>query len=389
VRKQASVQISPVALPLLYVLAPEARPSWDKYPPAGCFGDQLLLARALVDLRERGSLAGVRLLNAAARLSMTACLPPPWSAELAAAMVAAGVGDGRATLAALGQPARAVLADRIATSVSPIAGTARALLRELPSAPPYRLTLSTLGPVALHRDGVPVAAPALRRERVRQLLAYLLIHERPSRSAVTAALWPDLDESAAGRNLRVTLAYLQGVLEPDRGELDPPYFLRSSGGTMHLIVDESLAVDAVRFETCLAAAEQLERNGAPSAALASYQEATDSYHGDFFADLPDVEWLAPERDRLRLRFVESAVRAGNLVLARGDADRARRLAERAIAADGWSETGYQLLIAAHLAHGDRVSAHRTLRRCHQMLHELGVAAQQRTLALARQLEAGG
>jgi len=385
VLKQSSVQISPVALPLLYVLVPEARAAWDKYPPTGCFRDQLLLARALVDLRERGSLAGVRALSAAARRSMTATLPPPWSAELAAAMVAAGVGDGRATLAELGQPARSVLGEKIATSASPIAGTVRALLRELPSAPPYRLGLTTLGPVSLYRDGAPVAAPALRRERVRQLLAYLLIHDRPSRSAITAALWPDLDESAAGRNLRVTLTYLQGVLEPERRELDSPYFLRSAGGTLHLIVDESLTVDAVLFEASLEEAGRLERHGAPSAALTAYQKATDRYHGDFFADLPRTDWLQPERDRLRLRFVEAAVRAGDLLLARGGVDGARQLAERAIAADAWSETGYQLLISAQLAHGDRVSAHRTLRRCQQMLHELGVAAQQRTLALGRQL----
>jgi DNA-binding SARP family transcriptional activator len=386
VRSRAVVQVSPAALPLVYVLVPEVRERWDATPAAGCFAEAQQVARALVELREHGTLTAVRALPPDARMVVRAQLPIPWATELAVAMVAAGRSDGRDLLADLGHGARPALRAQSRSAVTPIAVAARSLLRELPAAPAYRLRLRTLGPLELRRDGVVVTAPELRRERVRQLLGYLLVHGRAVRPAITAALWPDLDEVAASRNLRVTLAYLQNVLEPDRGELDPPYFLRSTGPVLGLVVDGALEVDATEFDRSLDEAAVLERQGAPSAALAAYRRAADLWGGDFLVGVPSGEFLEMERDRLRGRFVASAVRAGHLLLARGEATAAGTLAERALRADQWSESAYQLLIAVHLATGDLTGARRSLRRCHRMLRELGVPAHQRTVTLGRRLQ---
>jgi DNA-binding SARP family transcriptional activator len=244
-----------------------------------------------------------------------------------------------------------------------------------------------LGRLELHRDGVPVVAPELRRERVRQLLAFLLTHDRPTRSAITAELWPDLDEAAAGKNLRVTLAYLNNLLEPERGDLEAPYFVRSAHGCLQFVADEAIEIDSRRFEEHLDEAARLERQGVPSAALAAYLDACALWRGEFFADVTADDWLQWERDRLRGRFVTAAVRAGNLLLARGEPDPAGQLADRALVADPWAEPAYQLLISVALAVGDLARADRELRRCQRALRELGAPAQQRTVALARQLRA--
>lgn len=392
VRTQVAVMVHPAALPLLYVLVPEARPCWDDEPAPGCFGETHRLARALVGVRERGSLAEVRELPPNAARVAWAQLPQPWAAELAVALVAAGRDEARELLAEGGQRARGVLKAQSRSAVPAVADAARRLLRELPAVPAHRLRLRVLGPLELLRDGEQVTAPDLRRERVRQLLGYLLVHERPTRTAVAAALWPDLDEAAAARNLRVTLTYLQNLLEPDRDEQDPPYFLRSSGPVLHLAVDGAVAdgaleLDALEFERLLEEAAALEAQGALSAALTAYQRAAALWDGDYLVDVPDDEWLQWERDRLRDRFVRAAVRAGHLLLARGDCAAARRLAERALRAEQWSEPAYQLLIAVHLALGDRAGASRSLHRCQQMLRDLGVAPQQRTRFLAGQLRA--
>jgi LuxR family maltose regulon positive regulatory protein len=387
VRSRAVVQVSPAALSLLYVLVPEVRERWDAVPPVGCYVEAQQVASALVDLREHGSLASVRTLPPNARQIVRAQLPVPWATELAVAMMAAGRPDGRTLLADLGHPARPTLRAQSRSAIAPIAAAARMLLREIPAVPAYRLQLRVLGPLELRRDGVAAAAPELRRERVRQLLGYLLVHGRATRAAITAELWPDLDEAGAGRNLRVTLAYLQHVLEPDRGELDPPYFLRSTGSALHLVVDGALEVDAQEFDRLVDEAAVLERQGAPSAALAAYQRAAELWGGDYLVDVPYGDSLQLERDRLRTRFVTSAVRAGHLLLARGDAAAARALAERALRADEWSESAYQLVIAVDLAAGDLVNAQRSLRRCHRMLRELGVPAHQRTVTLGSQLQA--
>jgi LuxR family transcriptional regulator, maltose regulon positive regulatory protein len=383
----AVLQTSPAALPLLYVLVPEIRAHWDADPPPGCFAEVQRLARALVDMRERGSLVAVGQLPRGARRVMCAVLPVPWTTELAVGMVVAGQDEGRARLEELGTRARATLRAQSSAAPGPVAATARRLLREIPAPPAHRLRLRILGPLELRRDGAVVVPPELRRERVRQLLGYLLCHERPTRTAVMADLWPDLDEAAAGRNLRVTLAYLQNVLEPDREELDPPYYVRTPGSVLHLVIDGALEVDAMQFERSLDEAARLERQGAPSAALIAYERAVDLWAGDYLVDVTGGDWLEWERDRLRGRFVAAAVRAGDLFLARNDAPKARTLAERALRADAWSENAYQLLVAAQLATGDLVNAHRTLQRCHQMLRELGVGQQPRTLALGRRLAA--
>jgi DNA-binding SARP family transcriptional activator len=379
-------RVSTAAVPLQYVLLPEVRQVWDAGTPPGCFRPVLQLARALVAIREEGSLEQVAGLPAEARAIMRAVLPAPWTAELALGMVASGVQEGQALVEELGPRARATLRALSGAGPAPVAATARRLLRELPAAPPARLELRVLGPMQLRRNGVPVVARELRRERVRQLLGYLLTHDRPTRAAVTADLWPDLDEAAAARNLRTTLAYLQDLLEPERGESGAPYFVRSAGPVLHLVAGDALRVDVVDFERHLDEAARLERQGAPSAALAAYEQALRLWDTDYLPDLGGGDWLEWERDRLRGRFVAAAVRAGELLLARGDAGAARTLGERALRVDVWCEEAHQLLVSALLEAGDAADARRALRRCLQVLGDLGAPAQPRTLALARRLE---
>ncbi|SET99303.1 BTAD domain-containing putative transcriptional regulator [Geodermatophilus poikilotrophus] len=389
-RNSGTIRVSPVALPLLYVLVPEVRGRWDADPPPGALADLHAGARALVQLREHGpTTPAVGALPPSVWPVLRALLPVPWVAELALGMVAAGQDGARALIEELGPAARVTLRTQAATAPPTLAATARSLLRAIPAVPNARLHLRVLGPLELRRDGAVVAAPELRRERVRQLLGYLLVHDRPTRTAITSELWPDLDDAAAGRNLRVTLTYLQNLLEPDRGELDPPYFLRSAGPVLHLVTDGALEIDVLQFERALDEAARLERQGAPSAALSAYLRAAELWGGDLLADVTGASWLEWERDRLRSRFVSSAVRAGNLLLARGDTTTARTLAERALRADNCSEDAHQLLVAVHLADGDLVDAHRALRRCQQMLRELGVPPQPRTRALAQRLSPRG
>jgi DNA-binding SARP family transcriptional activator len=255
----------------------------------------------------------------------------------------------------------------------------------VPVVPGYRLRLCLLGPVELHRDGQPVGHPDLRRERVRQLLSYLALHPRTTRQRVAAELWPDLDDEAAGRNLRVTLTYVQRVLEPDRRGSDPPYFLRADGPALELSVGNWLAIDAHEFDRYLAEAEGAERAGSALLALPTYQHALALYRGDFCISQPDADWAALERDRLRLRYLTAAIRVGELLLADGDEHTPLRLGHAALHAEPWSEAAYRLLISTHLARGEHAQARRTLVRCHAMLADLQVEPEPQTQMLTRRL----
>jgi DNA-binding SARP family transcriptional activator len=251
--------------------------------------------------------------------------------------------------------------------------------------PGYRLRLCLLGPVELHRDDQPAGHPDLRRERVRQVLSYLAMHPRTTRQRVAAELWPDLDDEVAGRNLRVTLTYVRRVLEPGRRASDPPYFLRADGPALELSVGRWLTIDVREFDRYVDEAEKAERQGPARLALPAYQRALALYRGDFCAGQPDADWAALERDRLRLRYLTAAVRAGELLLADGDEQTPLRLGHEALHAEPWSEAAYRLLISTHLTRGEHAQARRTLARCRAMLADLQVEPEPQTLWLTRRL----
>jgi DNA-binding SARP family transcriptional activator len=239
--------------------------------------------------------------------------------------------------------------------------------------------------MTVQRDALVVQHPALRRERVRAFLAFLLLHRETTRAAAAFALWPDFDERSAGNNLRVTLNHLIDLLEPERGEGEAPFFVRSDGTSLVLVTRE-VTVDVDRFENLIASARAHEGNGAPSLALPLYVEAAELYRGELFADVSDAEWLDLAREQARSRFVTSAVRAAQLLAAMGEVDLAMSHAQRALETDPWSEDAYGVLVEAALLEGDRSSAGRLLSKCSEMLNDLGLSPSRTTERLRRKLE---
>lgn len=258
---------------------------------------------------------------------------------------------------------------------------ARRLLRALPTPPAEPLTIRVLGPPALERGGVEISHPDWRRERVRSLLSLLVARRRITRSEAQTALWPDLDEVAGGANLRTTLNYLHRVLEPERQVGDATFQVRADGDILRL-EHQHLTVDAWELESHLDAAAAAESAGTPSVALAAYEAALDLWHGDYLEGVYD-DWAIPERDRLRARFLAASVRAGELLIAKGEADRALTIATRAVETEPWSEPAHRLSIAAHLARRDCASARRALGRCHAALDEMGAEPTRETVMLER------
>jgi LuxR family maltose regulon positive regulatory protein len=382
------LRICPATLPLYYLLVPESRAEWDTTDLRGAFGTAHRLAQALVAIRERDGTPDPLAVDPADLMLAPAHLPVPWTTELGVGLAARGRPEGSALVRALGPGARPTLRGIEESAAEPLAQVARRMLARVPALPRHRLAVSVLGPLVVARDGEEVDDANVRRERVRQLLGYLVVHHRVSRVTASTMLWPDLDETVAARNLRVTLNYLQNVLEPDRDERDAPFFLRTRGTTLELVDDAALEVDAWAFEKDLQEADRAEHQGAPSVALEANLRAVERYRGDLLPDLTRDEWASHERDRLRRRYLTAALRAGNLLLARSDTDRPEDLATRTLAAEPWSEQAYQLLIATLLARGDRAAARRALDQCFEMLDELGAQASAETLDLVQQIKHG-
>jgi DNA-binding SARP family transcriptional activator len=206
-----------------------------------------------------------------------------------------------------------------------------------------------------------------------------------SRTEVMAESWPDLSDRAAGGNLRVTLAYLLRILEPDRHEGDAVYFIRQNGAARRLVTD-MLDIDVDNFNAHLDDTAAAESDGAPSAALGYYIAATYLYSGELLADLPKRGLGGLRTERCRARFVRAAVRAGELLAAAGDLEQAEHLAGRALAVDEWSEPAYAILVTAALARGERSAAMRILEQCATMLVALEVEPSELTCRLIRRVQ---
>ena len=371
-----------------YVLLPETRAHWDARPLRGHLRTGHLLAQAVVAVREGRADPALHDLALPEPGLVRAALDIRLAVELAVGLVEAGrSAEGRTLLAAIGPPGRAALRD-LTSSGHRQSRPAKVLLAGVPAAPARRTSLSVLGSLSLRRDdreGELVVDPDLRRTKLRAMLGCLVVQRQTTRAAVTAALWPDLDERAAANNLAVTLSRLQGVLEPWRQRGEPGYLLRLDGQALRLVAGDHLYIDVDDFERHLAAATKAEADGIPSLALTHDLAATGLYRGELFADLAEAEWFALDRERHRTRFVGAAVRAGQLLLGRSQPDEAEAVARRALAVDRGAEGAYAVLVGAAIARRDYAGANRQLARCLDALHELGAEPSAITRQLHRRL----
>jgi ATP/maltotriose-dependent transcriptional regulator MalT/DNA-binding SARP family transcriptional activator len=373
------------SLPLTYVLVPAVRAAWDDAALEGYLDDARALARTVVGLRAGEPTAAAALVARGVPpvAIVRSTLLPAFAVELAAGLHACGAPEGAALLDALGTPGRAA-ARALAGGATAAAGPARALLAAVPAPPPHPLDVGVLGPLEVASGGRSVSRE-LRRGRVRALLSYLVAHPKTTRSAVVAALWPDLDERAAANNFRVTLNYLLAALEPWRGKGEPSFFVRLDGATVALAVGEWLRVDAHLFDDHVRQATRADADGAPSVALDHALAATALYRGPAHQDAGDAEWVDAERAHYATRFVTTAVRAGQLLVGRGEVERAEELAGRALAVDPWCEDAYAVSVAAALERGDRVAARHTFERADAALAELGAEPSPELQRLRRRL----
>lgn len=381
------------SLPLSYVLLPETRSHWDAVATRGFLSTARELAEVVVALREGAEIkVKLRSLDVSNIGLVRTALHHRFAVELAVGLAGVGRGAGRQLLDALGEPGRRATQELADTDLQQTKA-ARALLAAVPAPPPATTYLGVLGPLTLHQ-GSPGGAPAeevvdpdLRRRKVQQLLAYLVAHRQTTRSAVCAAVWPDLDERSAANNLSVTLNHLLGLLEPWREPGEPAYLLRVEGQSLELVTGEHLRVDVDDFDRLLRLAAKAESDGSISQALGHYREAVGLYRDDLYREVPDADWVVLDREHYRTRFVSCAVRAAQLLLGHGATDEAYEVAKRVLAVDAWSEDAYAVLIGSVLERGDHSGARRLLDRCLEALEDLGVPSSESIRHLQRRLQA--
>ncbi len=328
-----------------YVLRPEDRPMLDAFMDTGLYGEARALFRLLVTCLDGEAVTADQMTGPPLPEQIATLLPRRWAVTFAVALdpgmedvqdrILASLGEGRAPgptsiLEELSQDAdRPVLAARAAS-----------LLASRPLAPSKVVRVKLFGASELDLgDGLD--AEHWRRGRVRALLGLLLLRGRVTREAAIAALWPELDEVAGRRNLRVTLSYLIRALEPDRPRQSPSWFVQTDQDIIELN-QHGMQADVTVFNMSLAEAVAQQRQGRASDAIDGLRRGVEAYTGDFLQGLDD-EWIEEERSVLQQRASTSALRLAALLTAGGSAE-AARWAEWASAIDPYSIEALELLI---------------------------------------------
>jgi DNA-binding SARP family transcriptional activator len=374
-------------LALGYVLEPALRERWDRAPLGPSHERARRVARLFVELRAGGTVGPSDALDPAHVFTV---LPLPWSMELACRLQAHRSPSGAALVGWLlehaGCPAHEALRRAAAAEDAVVAAGAAALLGSVPSPPTVRTSIGVLGPLLVRHGDRAVAGGDLRRQRVRELLAILVVEQAVSRDRVIDILWPEHDLDAGARNLRVTLTYLRRLLDPDRTPGEASFHLRADATMIRLLPSAHLHVDLWELERLTDQAAAARATGDIDAAIRLLTEATAQWRGSPLTDLDRLAGFDATVEAVRLRQVQALLDLGELRLTVGDPSGALDAAERALALEPYLEAAHRLAIASCIHRGDHVRTIAASRRARQALDELGVAPEPATAMLLRAAE---
>lgn len=234
------------------------------------------------------------------------------------------------------------------------------------------LVLRCFGPLEVVLDGQPLDLGPIK-PRVRSLLRVLALHAgRPvHKDRLVDWLWPGEGDVRVGtRNLQVAVSSLRQLLEPGVARGAAAIVVRE-GDTYRLQLGAG-AVDLVEFDDQVAVARHARAAGDTKQALAALDRALRLYRGELLADEGAAEWVAAERDRLRLAAADASQLRAELLVEAGQFADAAAEADRGLRIDQYRDALWRLLVAANTAAGDPAAARRSQERYDAVLRELGV-----------------
>jgi len=369
------------SLPMVYTLAPEVRPVIDSCRFGGAYTAVVRAAQALVALIEHGDATRAAALDWTRVDLLRAHVLPPHLAVLASAAAASGDADVGVIVDQI-PSLRRHLGLAAGLDHVPTARWARAYMTGLPARPPYDLRVELLGPSVLWRGATKVSDPEwIKRDRVRQLFALVMVHRRLPRIRAAELLWPELPIERAMSNLRVNLSHLQRVLQPTRAVDERPWFLLVDND-MLAVASTGVEVDVHEFERLGAAARAFDDAGRITAAIDEYRRAADRYRGDFVEEWPNCEWAANEQRRLRALVLRVLTRLAELLLARGEPEASCDAASQALRFEPLHEPAARCFVKSLAGQGDRVGAVRAMHELLDRLDAEGLRPDWDTLRLA-------
>jgi len=153
-------------------------------------------------------------------------------------------------------------------------------------------------------------------------------------------------------------------------------------GAYRLNPDIPIWLDVEDFEQHVRAGQQFEAAGQLAAATAEYEVATGLYQGDFMADDPYEEWPVLPRERLRVVYLDTLDRLGQLYFSQGQYAACATLCQLTLAQDNCREDAHCQLLRCYSRQGQHHLALRQYQACVEALRaELDVEPAPATVQL--------
>ncbi|MCC6447012.1 MAG: winged helix-turn-helix domain-containing protein [Armatimonadetes bacterium] len=207
-----------------------------------------------------------------------------------------------------------------------------------------RWRIELFGGLRLRRGEQAIAR--FRTRKAGSLLGYLAYYpdRLHSREFLIEMLWPEENIPIAQNKLRIALSSL-------RRQLEPPGVLTGSVLTTDRVRaglnPASITTDAADFEAALRAAQG---SGSPSEQEFQWNIAASLYCGPLLKGYEE-DWSLPEQERLEALYFEALEHLIGRCEARGDVERALRLAHQGIGIDPLRETVHIALMRLSAASG--------------------------------------
>ena len=249
------------------------------------------------------------------------------------------------------------------------------------------LQVKLFGTFEASLNGQPAAG--LRTDKVRALLAYLLIEAQRAhpREALAELLWPDQSLEAALHNLRQALSTLRKALGDD--STSPPFLLLQQD-TLQWNPAAAAQVDVHEFQRLAAMP-----NPAARVSIRRLQRAFDLYRAPFLQHftLPDSspweEWAMLTREVINQQALNAFNRLMEIYERRQEYDQAAQLAARLLKLAPWDETLHAAAMRLHALQGNPSAALAQYTACRRYLRsELDVDPAPATTALFESIRKG-
>jgi predicted ATPase/DNA-binding SARP family transcriptional activator len=259
-----------------------------------------------------------------------------------------------------------------------------------------QLSIAALGAPQITVDG---ATATFDYAKVRALLLYLAVEQRPhARDTLAELLWPEQEPSAGRNSLRRALAALRSSIGDHTA--DPP-FLLAGRDTVQFNPRCDHTLDSARFTELVEAVTRHahQRGQLCAACQLGLEQAVALYRGPFAEGAvprgcPELEAWALDRQQWFERHALDALDAlAEQYAAQGHHERALASAQAQLALDAWREPAHRQAMRALAAQGLRGAALAQYEQCARLLaEELGAEPEPATTALAeaiRRNELGG